>query len=64
LYLEIGDCGLEGENRLKKPLIGLEIALGVLAACFLAVMAGGMAGSIMGHLGGPRAAHPALTRLS
>lgn len=48
---------------MKKPLIGLGIALGVLAACFLAIMAGGVAGSILGYLGGRRAAHATLPRL-
>jgi membrane-associated protease RseP (regulator of RpoE activity) len=49
--------------RMNKPLIGFGIALAVLAACFLAVLGGGMAGGIVGYLGGRQAARAALPRL-
>lgn len=48
---------------MKKPLIGLGIALAVLAGCFLSLMAGGMSGGIMGYLGGRQAAREVLPRL-
>jgi len=48
---------------MKKSLIGLGIALAVLAGCFLSLMAGGMAGGIIGYLSGRRAARAHLPRL-
>jgi|GEM_PF-1695388 len=48
---------------MKKLLVGLGIALAMLAACFLAVLAGSMAGGIAGYLGGRQAARAVPPRL-
>jgi len=48
---------------MKKSLIGLGISLAMLAACFLSLMAGGMAGGIVGYLTGRQATHATLPRL-
>lgn len=48
---------------MKKSLIGLGIALAVLTGCFLSLMAGGMAGGVIGYLSGRRAAHAVVPRL-
>jgi len=48
---------------MKKPVVWLGIALAVLAGCFLLLMAGGMAGGIVGYLAGRQATHAAFPRL-
>jgi membrane-associated protease RseP (regulator of RpoE activity) len=53
---------------LKKSLIGLGIALGVLAACFLLLVAGGVVGGMVGYVGARFTARqvspPSLDRLA
>lgn len=48
---------------MKKSLIGLGIALAVLAGCSLSLMAGAMAGGIMGYLSGRQTARVVMPRL-
>ncbi len=48
---------------MKKPVVWLGIALAVLAGCFLLLMAGGMAGGIVGYLARRQATHAAFPRL-
>ena len=48
---------------MKKSLIGLGIALAVFAGCSLSLMAGAMAGGIIGYLSGRQAAPVVMPRL-
>jgi membrane-associated protease RseP (regulator of RpoE activity) len=48
---------------MKKTLIGLGIALAVFAGCSLSLMAGAMAGGIIGYLSGRQAAPVVMPRL-